>query len=167
MAKELFAVLAGSQPISLVKAGDPDAAIEIAVKLLRIELCAEIDWPLSARKATDRERTHFCTAAPGEGGTAQLAAIIVNAGTPLWEQLEQALFKSNLISYSASMEDIDIWRAAKLLIDRHGAEAHLHADLRIDELTEDGDQIGAAAWRKIRQAVLELQSLPAIGEKLN
>jgi hypothetical protein len=45
------------------------------------------------------------------------------------------------------MEDIDIWRAAKLLIERHGAEAHLQANLRIDELNEDADQEGAAIWR--------------------
>jgi hypothetical protein len=65
------------------------------------------------------------------------------------------------------MDDIDIWRAAKLLIERHGAEAHLQADLRIDELNEDVDEEGAAIWRKIRQAILDLQRPPAAGQKLN
>jgi len=65
------------------------------------------------------------------------------------------------------MDEIDIWRAAKLLIERHGAEAHLQADLRIDELTEDGDEKGAAAWRKIRAAVLVLQAPAPAGAKLN
>jgi len=167
MTKELFAVLAGTEPISLVRAGDPVTAIRIAAKLVRIELQDEINEPLSARKATEIESQRFCSVSPGKGGTAQLAAIIVNAGIFVLREPEQALFRSNLISYSAEMEDIDIWRAAKLLIDRHGAEAHLQADLRIDELTEGGDEIGVLAWRKIRQAILELQALPATGEKLN
>jgi hypothetical protein len=54
-----------------------------------------------------------------------------------------------------------------LLIDRHGAESRLQADMRIDELTEDGDEEGAAVWRKIKQAILEVQSPPGPEDKLN
>ncbi len=65
------------------------------------------------------------------------------------------------------MEEIDIWHAAKLLLDQHEAEAHLQADLQIDELTEDGDEEGAAVWRKIRRAILDLQAPAKPGSPLN
>jgi hypothetical protein len=39
---------------------------------------------------------------------------------------------------------LDIYRVAKLLIDRHGDEAVLHAAGRADLLLEDGDLEGTA-----------------------
>jgi hypothetical protein len=65
------------------------------------------------------------------------------------------------------MDDLDIWRAAKLLIDRHGDEARLVAGLRADEMAEQSDAAGATVWRLIRAAVLELQAPPAEGQKPN
>jgi hypothetical protein len=53
--------------------------------------------------------------------------------------------------------DLDIYRAAKLLIDRHGDEAVLYAVGRADLLLEEGDTEGAAAWRAIVRAIEELQ----------
>ncbi len=44
---------------------------------------------------------------------------------------------------------LDIDRSAKLLIDRHGDEAPIHAAMRADELLDKGDLDGAAAWRRI------------------
>lgn len=44
----------------------------------------------------------------------------------------------------------DIYRAAKLLIDKHGAEATIHAALRADELLEAGDMDGYAVWKRWR-----------------
>lgn len=35
-------------------------------------------------------------------------------------------------------DDIDIWRTAKLLIDRHGDEAPVHVAVRADEVLADG-----------------------------
>jgi hypothetical protein len=43
--------------------------------------------------------------------------------------------------------DLDIYRAAKLLIDQHGDEAALCAAGRADLLLEEGDTAGAATWR--------------------
>ena len=53
-------------------------------------------------------------------------------------------------------DDLDIFRAAKLVIDQHGAEATLHAAGRADGLLEDGDIEGAIVWRQIAAAVEEL-----------
>jgi hypothetical protein len=55
------------------------------------------------------------------------------------------------------IDDPDILRAAKVLIYRHGDDAEIRAIERIDELTEDGELGGAAAWRAILHAIKELR----------
>ena len=52
--------------------------------------------------------------------------------------------------------DLDIYRAAKLLVDRHGDEAPSHAAMRADELLKDGDVDGYAIWKQILKAIDEL-----------
>lgn len=52
-------------------------------------------------------------------------------------------------------EDIDIWRAAKLLVDRHGNEAPVHAATRADEWLADGDIEGQRVWMRILRAIEE------------
>jgi hypothetical protein len=52
--------------------------------------------------------------------------------------------------------DPDIYRAAKLLIDRYGEDALHRAAERADRLLEDGDMIGAATWRCILKVIEEL-----------
>ncbi len=50
---------------------------------------------------------------------------------------------------------IDIYRTAQELINQRGLKgASDHAADRIAELTERGDMDGAAAWRKIRAAIV-------------
>jgi hypothetical protein len=52
--------------------------------------------------------------------------------------------------------DLDIWRAAKLLVDQHGANAPIRAAQQADELLASGDIEGRAAWLRILNAVKEL-----------
>jgi hypothetical protein len=52
--------------------------------------------------------------------------------------------------------DLDALRCAKLLLDRHGRDAELHAALRADELEAAGDEAGRRAWVRILAAVDEL-----------
>ena len=52
--------------------------------------------------------------------------------------------------------EIDIYRTAKLLVDRHGQDAPIHAAMRADELLAAGDMAGKAAWVKILKATEEL-----------
>ncbi len=54
------------------------------------------------------------------------------------------------------MGDLDALRCAKLLLDRHGRDAELHAALRIDELDAASDEAGRRAWVRILAAVDEL-----------
>lgn len=53
-------------------------------------------------------------------------------------------------------EDIDVWRSAKLLVDRHGPDAAIHAAMRADELLAAGDVDGQMVWKRILRAVEEL-----------
>ena len=55
-----------------------------------------------------------------------------------------------------SVAEIDIWRSAKLLIDRHGDEAAIHAAMRVDELLEASDLDGYTVWKRVLKAVEEL-----------
>jgi hypothetical protein len=52
--------------------------------------------------------------------------------------------------------EIDIWRAAILMLKRYGENAHMQSAARADELAADGDHDGAAVWRRITDAVARL-----------
>jgi hypothetical protein len=56
--------------------------------------------------------------------------------------------------------DLDIWRAANLLIRRHGSEAEMIAARRADEMLERGDHDGQHLWLRIRPAIAEWQAEP-------
>ncbi len=56
------------------------------------------------------------------------------------------------------MNERDIWRSAKALVDQHGDDAAIHAAMRADELLDEGDLDGAATWRRVIQAIKELES---------
>ncbi len=59
---------------------------------------------------------------------------------------------------------LDIYRSAKLLVDRYSDQATLYAARRAIELNDKGDVQGAAVWVRIRAAAIELLSTaPAHG----
>jgi hypothetical protein len=45
--------------------------------------------------------------------------------------------------------EIDIWRAAQLMLKRYGDQALEESTARVDELAAAGDSNGAATWRRI------------------
>ena len=51
----------------------------------------------------------------------------------------------------------DIYHSAMALVAECGARARLHADLKRIELGRAGDEDGAALWRRISDAVVEIQ----------
>lgn len=57
------------------------------------------------------------------------------------------------------MDEIDIWRSAKLLIDQHGIFADDRARDRQFELFTKDDAAGFAVWGRIREAIRELQRI--------
>jgi hypothetical protein len=52
--------------------------------------------------------------------------------------------------------EIDIWRAAQLMLKRYGDNAVEESATRANELALAGDNSGAATWRRIMSAVTEL-----------
>ena len=52
--------------------------------------------------------------------------------------------------------EIDIWRAAQLMLKRYGDEALKECAARADEFVAAGDDNGALVWRRITTAVAEL-----------
>ena len=64
--------------------------------------------------------------------------------------------------------DLDLLRAAQLLVKRHGANAWIVAAQRTDELLDRGDHEGVVIWKAIMRAVEELERVrPNVGEKVN
>ena len=52
--------------------------------------------------------------------------------------------------------EIDIWRAAVLMLKRYGEKAPAECATRADELVAGGDHAGADTWRRITVAVEQL-----------
>ena len=64
--------------------------------------------------------------------------------------------------------DLDIYRAAAVLIKQHGQDAPIHAAMRADAMLEAGDMDGCAVWKRILKAVEELEgTVPKSGEAVH
>jgi hypothetical protein len=61
-----------------------------------------------------------------------------------------------------TISDLDIYRAADLVIKSHGADAAMEAARMVDRMLELGDLEGRDLWRRIRCAIEVLQA-PADG----
>jgi hypothetical protein len=72
------------------------------------------------------------------------------------------------IKIAPMVDDPDIWRAANLMLKRHGADSEVAAAMRAEELLARGDFEGCAVWKRILAAVRELsRTAPAEGERVN
>jgi hypothetical protein len=56
-------------------------------------------------------------------------------------------------SFHHVIPEIDIWRAAKLMLKRYGDKVLQETADRADELVAGGDHNGAATWRQINNAL--------------
>jgi len=59
--------------------------------------------------------------------------------------------------------EIDIWRVAQLMLKRYGDEADIESALRAEELAEAGNHNGAAVWRRIINAIGQLENTTPSG----
>jgi len=57
--------------------------------------------------------------------------------------------------------DLDIYRAANLLIARYGENAEVEAARLIDRMLDHGDRDGQLVWLRIKRAIAVLQAPPA------
>jgi hypothetical protein len=55
------------------------------------------------------------------------------------------------------VEEIDIWRTAKILLDAHGDGAGAQAEWRADKALKDGNLDALRVWKRVLQAVQVLQ----------
>ena len=61
------------------------------------------------------------------------------------------------------MPEIDIWRAASLMLERYGEKALEKNTARADEPAADGYPNGAAPWHRISDAVGQLANKTPLG----
>jgi hypothetical protein len=59
------------------------------------------------------------------------------------------------------ISDLDIFRAANVMIERHGADALIEAGSMIDRMLDHGDLEGRQVWRRIKRAIEALQAPPS------
>lgn len=55
------------------------------------------------------------------------------------------------------MEEIDIWRAAKQMIDQHADAAMIEASMRAHAASAQGDMFNFDIWKRVAKAVKELE----------
>ena len=66
------------------------------------------------------------------------------------------------------MDDVDIWRAAKQVIELYPEDPDLAASTRADSAYEQGDMFNFALWTRITRAVQDLKrGRPRDGEAVN
>ncbi len=53
--------------------------------------------------------------------------------------------------------DLDIYRAATVIINQYGKDAPIHAAMRADAMLEAGDLDGLKMWKRVLRAVGELR----------
>ena len=61
------------------------------------------------------------------------------------------------------MTEIEIWRAAYLMLRWYGETAQHESARRADEFAAAGDADGAASWRRVIDAIHQLASAAAPG----
>ena len=67
--------------------------------------------------------------------------------------------KRESVTVLGVIQEIDIWRIAVVKVKRYADDAEANADRRADELETEGDQDGAAVWRRITVAIEQLKDL--------
>ena len=60
------------------------------------------------------------------------------------------------------IREFDIWRVAVLMVKRYADDAEANADRRADELETEGDQAGAAIWRRVTFAIEKLTDMTGL-----
>jgi hypothetical protein len=56
------------------------------------------------------------------------------------------------------IQEIDIWRVANLMLKRYGDEAETESAIRAEDLADAGDWAGGAIWRRIIDAIGQLEN---------
>ncbi len=66
------------------------------------------------------------------------------------------------------ISDLDLWRAAQVMVKRYGDSAVIEAAMRADEFLDQGNLDGKRLWMRIMQTIEELQrERPREGEAVH
>ncbi len=66
------------------------------------------------------------------------------------------------------LSDLDLWRAAQIMVKRYGTGATIEAAIRADEFLDQGSLDGQRLWMRIMQAIEELLRVrPSDGEAVH
>ena len=57
------------------------------------------------------------------------------------------------------MDNQDVLRYARKLVDRYGADASTMAAMRVDAMLDTGDLDGVVVWKRLRRAIEELNAV--------
>jgi hypothetical protein len=68
----------------------------------------------------------------------------------------QAIRNTSFAIVPGVIREIEIWRAAMLMVNRYADEAEANSFRRAEELAAQGDHAGAAIWRRIAVAIERL-----------
>ena len=85
-----------------------------------------------------------------------------------WEAVLDAIAAMRDRNWTHPIQPIDIWRTAGTLLANYKEAAPEYASRRITELTNAGDQTGAAVWADVMGAIAEIRrQAPRTGELLH
>src|SRR5215471_18659663 len=90
------------------------------------------------------------------GETVPLAAVLHPRPIARCGLIWVILHRGRLWQFGRVIPEIDIWRAAMLMLKRYADKAEAESTARADELSAAGDHGGATVWRRITRAVVEL-----------
>jgi hypothetical protein len=66
--------------------------------------------------------------------------------------------RGSTCSLHRMIPEIDIWRVANLMLKHYGDEADTESAIRAEELAAAGDWVGEAVWRRIIDAIGQLEN---------
>jgi hypothetical protein len=103
-----------------------------------------------------RTRRQFAGQHPRQSVSAPCVPPPSHAGFQANQLLVLDVSRPQACSVRRVIPEIDIWRAANLMLKRYGDKAFEESSARADELAAAGDDDGAATWRRITDAVVQL-----------
>ena len=76
-----------------------------------------------------------------------------------WPQVDQiTVHRRSPDNLPGVIPEIDIWRVANLMLKRYGDEADIESAIRAEELAAAGDWVGEAVWRRVIDAIGQLEN---------
>ena len=91
------------------------------------------------------------------------SAILGHEWLKAMQSLVLKVWRSQASNFPSVIPEIDIWRAANLMLKRYGPKAVEESAARADELAAQDDYNGAAVWRRITDAVGQLANTTPSG----